>query len=424
VTSLYDTWTHQPIYWSSAGAANPCMALDFGNTADVVITGVRYWYDGTHNNRPERLILFDKSTGATLARITPNAGQTTGWVTTPLPAQLSLAAGHSLQICYDGPATQSFPFTDTAAVAPTGLMFGDNRLYNSTALDNPSSPMTGTSSTGSSGLADVVVTVGGTPSEPPATPSDVNDSLAAWLSSLIPPQGHTGDGLPWQNYAVTSVIDATLGRRDSSMAQTVVELLWAALLWMANNPTVVQNAFSWLGQRVFGAGSDDLPTIAEQTRSTVGENHDLLMQIEPLVQSTDTLVRFIRDWVNQLPIDRGELTIVKMLQDLHANLPPPPQPNTLVGETTFDTWLYWNQPANYYLVHFDYTGSALPLATPVGIEYIPRLAWWTPHDGTGGRERRFIDLRDYYCDDGGRMIPGILLHSPATGSGTVQAWTT
>jgi hypothetical protein len=95
----------------------------------------------------------------------------------------------------------------------------------------------------------------------------------------------------------------------------------------------------------------------------------------------------------------------------------------MVDSTTFDTNLAWDVPADLYVVTFTDLGSNRINTVVAGVDISYRLAWWCPLAGAFGQERRFIDTPQYHCYDGGRRMPGLLLHSGAGGAGTVQAWT-
>lgn len=353
------------------------------------VHALRWYRRTTADTVPYQLYLWDTTTELNVAgAVHPGGTVAVGWNSFPLASPVALVAGRPYRVAAYWDVGAQIGWTDTAlrVAAPAPLQFSDYGRYYATGPTFPDAPVLPTMAP-----VDIVWGPDQTPPDQNVTNEELTAQLAAWLSADGTVQQHESDGLPW---LIKTELDAT---------KLIVQ---ANYDYWTHVPPGGSSLLDYLGHMS--------PTLLQVMAGFFGG-------------SMDPIPMFTRDPVTGAPATGNALTdLYNQLSVVINNaVPPAPPPATwtLVGEQTFDTWLYWNQAAQYYLVHFADLGSATRIDTPAGIPVAYRLAWWTPHDGAGGRERRFIDLADYYCDDGGRMMPGLFLHSPAGGSGTVQAYT-
>lgn len=392
--SLFDNTTAPP---ASSGQFPQSYELGVGfrMSTPAAITGLRWRSMNSQTlDRPQTLRLWDGVTQSVVAGpvIAPHSGSV-GWQSVALTSAFTPVANHRYVVSMgiDG-------YTTVGAYAapndpPAPLIFDAPQSIQSQSAGMGSFPANVSTSTWA---VDIVTGVpsgpdpgtGGAGTGDPALTGD----LGSWLSNTTPPQLHQSDGIPYWLYEYLLSLRPWLGEAADWSAKLPVPINWLAGTLMQRYVTDIDTITSYVGKTANWISPLPAP----------GRNNTIDERLERIEAKIDA--------------------IQAALTELAA--PPPPLSWTLVGEQAFDTWAYMPVPANYYLVHFDDTGAATVMGTPVGIEYIPRLAWWTPHDGTGGRERSFIDLRDSYCGDRGAMMPGLLLHAPHGGGGTIQAYTT
>lgn len=94
-----------------------------------------------------------------------------------------------------------------------------------------------------------------------------------------------------------------------------------------------------------------------------------------------------------------------------------------VATTAFTDDIAWTQPADMYVVTFSDVGANDTTTLVSGLDIVYRLAWWLPLNATQLQgERRFIDAPLVELTDGGKRMPGLALHCPKGGAGTIDAW--
>lgn len=143
----------------------------------------------------------------------------------------------------------------------------------------------------------------------------------------------------------------------------------------------------------------------------------------------------VRNWVGQNGSAPSDWDLYGQVQDMSTKLyavdakldrilaPPAPASWVSQGTQTFDTDLAWAQEADVYTITYSSTGSAVVNSYPSGVDVAYRVLWWSVWDGERMRDRRFADGVLPVLYDGGARMPGIVLHSTAGASGTVEAWT-
>lgn len=311
-----------------------------------------------------------------------------GWQTHTLSPTVTLATGIEYRVAACWPAGSKQPYFTTLPSPPSGLAWSSTvRRFNLGACAFPAA----TNANAEYEAADVGVDITpGTIPQTPATYADLLNQLAAWLISTGD-NTHQADGLPWLTKGVvdtintaTSAIKTVTDRLDSLSNGAISNLnAWSsgAITKLNQASDLANNWPTLLNDRIFGSsagGGSAFSALADQIANDT-------YPLSP-VQFPDT------GWAQ-------------------------------VADTTFDTSLAWAQEADLYVVSFADLGLNIVNTVAAGVDVSYRLAWWSPLNGGFARERRFIDFPDAHLEDGGRRMPGLLLHSRPGGTGTVQAWT-
>jgi hypothetical protein len=233
----------------------------------------------------------------------------------------------------------------------------------------------------------------------PATPGDVNGSLAAWLrddpdnshkdSSAIP-------GLPW---TTKLAVDA---------ARTYLNAVGA----------IIDQIKEIAGDQDNLAG-DTLVTVLNRYSDDIDTIEGYLPNIPERLTGSDP------GGGTAFRMANGETTAsgVATLLDRTAPTTGFPDGYTLITSTTFDGARAWQQAAELYVVGFDNIPETISEINAAGVHVYHRLGWWAQLNGdlvhTG---RKYLEFEDNICFDDGRNMPGILLYCPKGGSGTIEAW--
>jgi hypothetical protein len=81
----------------------------------------------------------------------------------------------------------------------------------------------------------------------------------------------------------------------------------------------------------------------------------------------------------------------------------------------------YDQAADLYVLTVTDSDGQAPTVV-VGVDWYPRIGWWTPFNGTQGQQRRFWDLGVNELVDGGRRMPGVLVWTRPNVQTHIQAW--
>jgi hypothetical protein len=95
---------------------------------------------------------------------------------------------------------------------------------------------------------------------------------------------------------------------------------------------------------------------------------------------------------------------------------------TLLDETDFVGSIAWAQPADLYALSITTRPIGLPLNLTDGVHTIYRCGWWTPLNGSFGRQRCYLDFEDNHLVIGNERMPGVLISLQPGGEGHIQAW--
>lgn len=376
-----------------------------GNTftagAAYTIYGVR-WSRHLTAPFPTKLYLYDATSSTTVATWTPADGDwwqvDNEWWDFDLDraglSTVALTSSHAYFITYYLGAANSWQRYNGSAAPYVGITFTSSR-YQLADTPTPSGV-----ASGSHGI-DVRVVPWPEPTQSgtaPATGADLTGGLAEWFSSNGAINTHEGDGTPWQTLQdvatwlsrggqITGTDETTYGLRDATLAGALVKVLQ----YLVTNGSNINGLISALGT----------------VKGWLGDNGSAPSEWDMYGQVQDMSTKLYA-------IDAK----------LDAMLAPPPSTSWVSqGTMGFDTNLAWTQPADVYTVTYSDLGSASVNLTIGSAEVAYRLAWWAVWDGERMRDRRFADGVLPVLYDGGARMPGIVLHSPAGASGTVEAWT-
>lgn len=414
MTSLFDTWTHDPVSWQG-GTYNDFFALEFGVNSPVHVTALRYWYVPAVGNKPDALALYDLTASVSLGNITSvGAPLAAGWNDYALPAPVDLVAGHTYQIGYDPPWNQSVPYTNTATVPPSALVFGVNGWRDSAASWNPVG----------GGITDttvrLLVDISGTVTQSGGgglTNADLQAELAAWLSANGSTNGHQADGLPWISKQSLDAIGTNVGTvldkigNVSSQEQTQYGIsgnnLWrgliALLAYVVANGQNLQALIgtanqikNWLGGNGGAAAGYDYHGAVEDIRQKV-------YNVEALL-SPGGAIRNGIDWQNGAIYDEARLS-TPATYTLNGY-------GYLVTSRTIHRISVGTIPPE--VGQIDFTGDNV---------WLPRFGWWAPITAQGAvLERHYIDWKEQWLVPAPQTCVGLAYHLPTGVNATLYAY--
>jgi hypothetical protein len=237
---------------------------------------------------------------------------------------------------------------------------------------------------------DVTYQATGTPGPAPATPTDVQDSLADWFITTTDNQ-HQTDGLPWRTDANVSAIKTTTdaGLNLAGGLQGLSDSLAHA----------IQEASDWLA----AGGSGFFPDLKDRLVGTSGGGGSAFYTSD------------------------GQL-VSALVAQIYAGMTParslPPGTGwTLADETDWDTSLAWGVGAHCYLVTVDSYPPAQPATDGPAGTWLYRLGWWAVLNGSYASGRQWFEFAQQFLYLNGLWMPGLALQARGGTTGHVQAWT-
>lgn len=375
-------------------------------SATTAVTELGYYQKTLGHGKPTALELWDVSTSTRLQRVSCSGeGDVVGWhdlAITPFPLLPYHAYAVLAQL--SSPAYLTY-FTSTPT--PEGNLVLQEHWI-ATAVTTPSQ----FPNARSSGWEGLRCTLDASTNTPP-TRSTISADLVSWLSDDA--NDYPTRSTPYETWQIVQSIETKvdalatqLGDFGASDAATEVGTIKTNLASVASD---VSSIVTSVGADLVGAVTAGFQGTAQLAAdfATWAGNFTLGW--------TDWLAATSKTWADLW---------TRLLTGGGALPPVSPVPATgwsLVATTAFDTNLAWSQTADLYVVTFSEVGSNDTTTLVGGIDVVYRLAWWTTLNNSEVRsQRRFLDFWTNECSDGGRRMPGILLHCPRGGSGTVDAW--
>lgn len=389
--------------WGTGGGGTNAYTygLPFVPAVNGAITELRWYRPSTGTPAPGNIALWRRSDGA---RMSPSGiavpdGAGTGWKSVTLPSPVTVVAGVEYMVSAyfaagggePWAAAASYPTLPAQFSAPSHLRYVDSgNAYPNTGDDLYFQGIDVTLDTS---------LTGSTP--PPDTSTALDNSLVAWLAdngdnthrqgALVPglPDITNNNVLAWlaRGGEITSGDATSYSLRDATLAGAAIKIL-DYLVTNGSNINGLISALNtvkgWLGTNGSAPPSWDM----------YGQIQDMSTQIYAIKAKVDAMT-----------------------------VPVAPSSWVSLGTMDFTADLAWAQAADVYTITYSDLGSATVNLTIGAVDIAYRLLWWAIWDGERMRDRRFADGTLPVLYDGGARMPGIVLHSPAGASGTVEAWT-
>lgn len=384
------------------------------------ITGLKFFAGTGTWARPSNLRLFRVSDSSNLsgAVAVPTTGPG-GWETVTLTTPITVAAATPYRVAGQWATGQTAPTASKSVrgAAPSPLLFSDFAgYYTNTAASMPNFEM----ATAMIAVDVVWAASGGGGGDGGATPGEVGDELAKWLSSDSTTQTHETDGLPWLTKAA---VDSSRG---------VLDALTGAV---ANITTAVGAVITSVGH---------LADAASATGSLLARTAELLARIPAnILTSIADLAAWVSSWFGDAPRPEGTPTIPEQLAStfdqllalrdqvteleghvlqLQAPLDGFPTDFELASEFEFIDCLSWPVAADVYVLHVTTVPRGKALSPVCGVNMIHHGGWWAPLADTLPSERHYLDFEFNLIAQAGGRIPGILVELGQDGAATIQAW--
>ena len=382
--------------WASSSGSSSSGVYTLGNrfgcTTAQPVTGLRWYRDTTGPNakKPSRLALYTAG-GTLLAEILTHITDSgvIGWQTTGLPATVDLATGTTYIVAMDWPSDEGWRWIARGSLnaPPSGFLWDDEvRAYTTPA---------GFPATHDNSLAWAVdietggMLGGGAGSGDPTLTGD----LASWLSNNPLVNSHQSDGIPWLDHmTLGDVLSNTIG-------------ILAGLAGVNEDVATLMARIGAFTGTTLAAEIAAIKSLVNAIRGAVidADNNkvvDLVGELTPLVGAVSRQTAVQRDFV-----------------------PIPGAGWALSDETDVDRVIAWDVPADAYTLVVT-TPPPKPVPVDVaGAQWLPRLGWWAPLNGTQLRERRFIDWTETQLDQWPRRLPGIVVWLEPGTVAHLQAWT-
>lgn len=251
----------------------------------------------------------------------------------------------------------------------------------------------------------------------PATPGDVNNDLAAWLSTT---DGTHSDSAPLQDHTtlatVASVVGSTAGQLDATKTavdnQQAQQNDWAFGLGAAAHgyfgdvKTLITNIKSI---------TDTLPTPISQLTSIVLDHYTA--DIDLILANIDTVLSNLGAQSTDLSGTAGSA-----VGALSGRSGFPAGGWAMSAETDFNDNIAFVEPADAYVLSIiSYQPTQPATSTAAGL-WLPRLGWWCVLNGSLASQRSFVDFEQMLLTDQGRRMPGCAIELKPGTLAHVQAW--
>lgn len=380
------------VAWSHINSSAFEVGMAFHVTAGVDCTGLQ-WYRYTTGSgvAPEIVRLWRAGDTTELGRLTsvPDTGAE-GWQGGNLADPITLVTGQIYIVSAYYPGSGGQPSRSDLATTPDSPVVVESnfRRYLAGSAGFPVN-----ADSGSAIGADVLLTA--LPPDPvPATDVD----LASWLSTDPDVQTHESDGLPWRTDAnVTTLKGEAEGASGFAAIKGVVD-------------TIATSVGGGLSSAVSGL------TTALATANTALA-HAATTWSDALATALQNMSDNFASFGASKPAQGGGITGAGTFPSNVGTLVW-----TMLDETDFAGSIAWAQPADVYVLSITTRPLNLPLNLTDGVHTIYRCGWWTPLNGSFGRQRSYIDFEDNHLAIGAERMPGVLVSLQPGGEGHLQAW--
>lgn len=339
------------------------------------------WYKGGAGITPNNLKLWDDS-GTLLATITTTALPQNGWNTYALATPVTLSAGtYRVSGYYPGTTDWYFVVEANVVAPPSGITRpASGRCFSSSGDVFP----TNTDTSFGPWLFDVALDAVDTAlpsSPPPAQTGDVNNALAAWLSST---DGTHADSAPLEDHTLAT------GTSGFAAIKAVADAINAVVSGL---PGTIASALTTItGQLTTMTGN-----VAQTGLATIGAiSHDLASVERQLINGLFGFAPF--------PGGSSGATW------------------TLAAEADFTQDVAINTPADLYVITFTTLPAGIGDVIVAGVHWHPRLAWAAELNGTHLAFRQFLDFENNQVWAQEHRLQGLLVHGKVGSAGHWQAW--
>lgn len=403
------TWIQEngPSAWTNAGTtqADSIFGTPFILTVDSHVYAVRYFRSSAtagSGHRPSELAIWSDASHTKLWSTSsiPDNGAV-AWQTFTIDPPLALAPGNYVVTGY-WPSNSGFPQITASSVTPPSppLQYGVLlRRYHST--NGNVWPETGDSAQ-VMGIDCYVVPDSGFGSAG-ATPDDVANELAAWLS--VDDGTHT-DSAPLQDHATLATVAATTATIDTTTAAIEDQ----QNEWAFGLGSLAHGYYGLIKSLIdtIKGETDALPDFIEAVTNVMLDHYSA--DIDSILAQIDSV----------LGIQTG--TAGGASGSISGRSPFPGTGWFLAAETDFEDAIAFDSEADAYVLHITSVQPTQPINSGPAGNWMPRLGWWCVLTGSLASSRAFVEFEFQLLTDQGRRMPGCAIQLKPGTLAHVQAW--
>jgi hypothetical protein len=241
------------------------------------------------------------------------------------------------------------------------------------------------------------------PGEQPATPGDLGNALAAWLSTT---EGTQGDSAPLQDHATLGAVSVAVGETQDQQNEWAFGLGGAAHGYFGDLKGLIAD---------IKTVTDTLPTPIAQLTSIVLDHYTA--DIDLILGQIDSVLSNLGAQSTDLSGTAGSA-----VGALSGRTGFPATGWSMAAEADFEDAIAFAEPADAYVVNVTSYQSTQPATeSPAGL-WLYRLGWWCVLNGSLASRREFVEFQQQLLTDGGRRMPGCAIQLKPGTLATVQAW--
>jgi hypothetical protein len=325
-----------------------------------------------------------------------------GWKTHTVTTVVPLTAGREYRVSICLPATTGdFVYFTTLPTPPAPLAFAaTTRRYNSGACGFPAT----TNANAEWQAVDVGFdTTPPDTSSTPATPGDVSNELAAWLSTT---DGTHSDSAPLQDHTTLATVDTNTAAVKADVDDWAFGLGAAAHGYFGDLKGLISDIKTI---------TDTLPTPIAQLTSIVLDHYTA--DIDMILAQIDSVLSGLGAQSTDLSGTAGSA-----VGALSGRTGFPATGWAMSAESDFEDAIAFAEAADVYVLSItSYQPTQPATESPAGL-WLPRLGWWCVLNGALATQRQFVDFQQMLLEDQGRRMPGCAIQLKPGTLATVQAW--